>query len=41
MTEQKKWILLLDVLVELVSDPGVGQTARDKLQELIDEVEAQ
>ena len=34
-----KWVLLLDVLIELVSDPSVGQTARNKLQELINEVE--
>jgi len=34
-----KWVLLLDVLIELCSHPEVGSECRNKLQKLIDEVE--
>lgn len=34
-----KWVLLLDVLIELCSHPEVGMKCHEKLRKLIDKVE--
>ena len=41
MKKDKKWVLLLDVLIDLVSHPEVGKSTVDALNKLIKEIDKQ